>query len=183
MNSHLPPNQRCTALYQSIVCGIKKNPNSGTYQVAKTALNHPEKNHKHKISRRGRTRDIIIKIPTMVEFYISIFHSSTTNPIPFSCLSDPAPLTSGSHQRPLLSPYRALLPFVRVLSAYGNTSLCVARTCLSFTNALIMAIFTLMALSLFRTEDNIATPCSVNTWGIYFECFPFSKIPNWNLRV
>jgi len=36
---------------------------------------------------------------------------------------------------------------------------------LSFTNALMICTFTSMACSLFRTVDNIATPCSVKTYG------------------
>jgi hypothetical protein len=37
----------------------------------------------------------------------------------------------------------------------------------------MMAMFTLMAVSLFRTDESIAIPCSVNVKDRYFECFPF----------
>jgi len=44
-------------------------------------------------------------------------------------------------------------------------SLLVARSSRSFTNALIIAMFTKMARSLLRTEESMATPCSVNANG------------------
>ncbi len=40
-----------------------------------------------------------------------------------------------------------------------------------------------MALELFKTLDNIATPCSVNAMGIYFECSPLFKVTNCDLKA
>jgi hypothetical protein len=42
-------------------------------------------------------------------------------------------------------------------------SLCVARICRSRTKARMMAMFTAIARSLFKTVDSMATPCSVKT--------------------
>ena len=41
----------------------------------------------------------------------------------------------------------------------------------------MMAMLTLIADSLFRTEDSIATPCSVKAKERYFVCFPFKFCP------
>lgn len=40
-----------------------------------------------------------------------------------------------------------------------------------------MAMLTLIAVSLFRTEDRIATPCSLKAKERYFVCFPFKFCP------
>jgi hypothetical protein len=45
-----------------------------------------------------------------------------------------------------------------------------------------MAMFTSIALLLFYTLESMATPCSVNTNGMYFAYSPFFKVPIWHLR-
>jgi len=43
------------------------------------------------------------------------------------------------------------------------------------TNASIIDILTWMAVGLCKTEESIATPCSVNTCGFTVECFNEDK--------
>ncbi len=53
------------------------------------------------------------------------------------------------------------------------------------TNARMMAMLACIAVSLRNTEDSIATPCSVNTKGLYltFDPLPvFSKVTNCDLE-
>ncbi len=44
-------------------------------------------------------------------------------------------------------------------------------------------IFTWMALLLFKMLESIATPCSVNAQGKYFECCPLFKVTNCDLKA
>lgn len=51
--------------------------------------------------------------------------------------------------------------------------------------ASIMRMLTATAVSLFKTAESIATPCSVKTFGAYFRCLPRSlafKVPVWYLQ-
>ncbi len=52
------------------------------------------------------------------------------------------------------------------------------------TNASMILMLTLTAVGLLSTEDSIATPCSVNTYGRYLRCFPRSafKVANCDLK-
>ena len=64
-----------------------------------------------------------------------------------------------------------LLPFTSFssLDNCNNISLCVIAYCLSLVNTLMTLIFTSIAVLLFKILDSIATPCSVNTFGLYRE--------------
>ena len=53
------------------------------------------------------------------------------------------------------------------LDSCNNISLCVSAYSLSFVNTLMIRMFTSMATSLFKTQDSIATPCSVNAFGSF----------------
>jgi hypothetical protein len=48
----------------------------------------------------------------------------------------------------------------------------------------MISMFTWTARSLVRTEDSMAIPCSVKTYGAYFRCFPrpVFKAPDWLLK-
>jgi len=46
---------------------------------------------------------------------------------------------------------------------------------LTLNDIILIEMFTSIARSLFRTEDSIATPCSVNAKGEYFECWLLSS--------
>ena len=72
--------------------------------------------------------------------------------------------------------------FVSSWSSRIESSLSRSSTSRSFTNALIIAIFIWMAHSLLRTLDNIATPCSVKTYG---KCLlpPQLEVTNCDLKL
>src|ERR1700737_1268248 len=63
-------------------------------------------------------------------------------------------------------------------------SWCVETACRRQINALMISMFTWTARSLVRTEDSMAIPCSVKTYGAYFRCFPrpVFKAPDWLLK-
>jgi hypothetical protein len=53
----------------------------------------------------------------------------------------------------------------------------------SLINVLIMEIFTITALSLFKTLESIATPGSVNTSGNFcLPPLPFFDMPIWHIK-
>ena len=65
--------------------------------------------------------------------------------------------------------------------AFGEAGWISALSEVSFQSLIWM--LTWMALSLLRTLDSIATPCSVKAIDKYLECFPFpSKVTNCDLR-
>mgnify|MGYP001823768846 CR=1 FL=1 len=72
--------------------------------------------------------------------------------------------------------------FSSSLSFRANPSLD-AIIFLNWTKALMIAIFTSIARSLFSTDDNIATPCSVKAKGRYFECWPRFKVTFCDLKA
>jgi len=46
----------------------------------------------------------------------------------------------------------------------------------------MMAMLIVMARSEFKTDDSIATPCSVNANGKYFKCWPLFKVTICDLK-
>ena len=78
------------------------------------------------------------------------------------------------------------LPIVLVSNATSlcAKSWCVETACRRRINALMISMFTWTARSLVRTEDSMAIPCSVKTYGAYFRCFPrpVFKAPDWLLK-
>jgi hypothetical protein len=76
-----------------------------------------------------------------------------------------------------------LLPFTSFSSfdSCNKISLCVSAYCPNFVNALIILIFTSMAVLLFKMLDSIATPCSVKAIGLYLVP-PHLEVPNWLLK-
>jgi hypothetical protein len=57
--------------------------------------------------------------------------------------------------------------FLSICSSFSRISLCVNSISRILVNTLITWIFTAMARSLFKTQDNIVTPCSVKQKGAY----------------
>ena len=72
--------------------------------------------------------------------------------------------------------------FFSMDSIFFFNSSCVDSICRSLVNALMISILTPMALSLLSTLDSMATPCSVNAKGKYFECCPLFKVTICDLK-
>ncbi len=86
-----------------------------------------------------------------------------------------------------LKPIRGLGSFTLARNSFNSeeTDEAARRYSRTWTNARIMAMLACMAVSLRKTEDNIATPCSVNTKGLYFTLDPLpglSKVTNCDLE-
>ncbi len=70
-------------------------------------------------------------------------------------------------------------------SSFKETEEAASKYSRTWTNARIMAMLACMAVSLRKTEDSMATPCSVNTKGLYFTLDPLpglSKVTNCDLE-
>ena len=95
--------------------------------------------------------------------------------------------TSSRRQEKHISHLLFIFIFVLWLDeANGLARFCLKRLGLELCkcSADSVELFTSMAISLFRTPDSIASPCSVKAWGRNFVYLPLptSKIPIWNLR-
>src|SRR5210317_1603256 len=74
--------------------------------------------------------------------------------------------------------------FLSIFSIRNNKSLLLKSISRSLVNTLIILMFTAIAFGLFKTLDNMATPCSVKTYGAYRNPILFEEleVTNWLLQ-
>jgi hypothetical protein len=76
-----------------------------------------------------------------------------------------------------------LHPLHSICSNLTKMSFWVSINSLIRVKALIICMSTWIAVGLFNTLDNIATPCSVNAIGEYLLCSPLFEAPVWLLKA